>query len=182
MKPKLSPPIRVHQNPFMNVDHVGADFGAFRKDYYVVEFGPRAGIIAVHEGRILLVRQYRLLPNALCWEIPGGCVEKEEDSATAALRECQEEAGVACAELQPILVYYPGLDNVQNRTTLYLAKVMEIAAFQPKASEIVERGWFSPEQALKMVFEGTIQDAMSVAGILSYSHRDLITENQGQKD
>jgi hypothetical protein len=36
----------------MNIDHVAADFGTFQKDYYIVEFGPRAGVLPLREGKI----------------------------------------------------------------------------------------------------------------------------------
>lgn len=170
MHPKLSKAKRVHQNPFMNIEHVHADFGSFHKDYYIVEFGPRAGVVAVHANQVLLARQYRLLPDRPCWEIPGGKVEAGEDPAVAAVRECQEEAGIVCTNPKPILVYFPGLDNVQNRTSLFYSNNIEVLDdFVPNQQEVVERRWFPIEEALSMVFDGTIQDAMSVAGLLGYA-------------
>jgi ADP-ribose pyrophosphatase len=169
MKPKLSPPKRVHRNPFMDIVHRAADFGEFQKEYWIVEFGPRAGIVAIRGNDVLLVRQYRLLPDALVWEIPGGRVDGAEDPTEAAMRECAEEAGVACRNLQPILVYYPGLDNVQNRTSLFFShEVEEIPDFQPQPDEAVERHWVPLTDAISMVFDGRIQDAMSVAGLLGF--------------
>ena len=155
MKPTLKKPNRVHQNPLMNIDHVAADFGTFHKDYYVVEFGPRAGILPIRAGQVLLVSQYRLLPDAMCWEIPGGKVEEGEDPAVAAARECAEEAGVNCTNLCPILSYYPGLDNVQNRTSLFYSdSVSDIEGFTPQKEEIEDTGWFSVDLAMAMVFDG----------------------------
>jgi 8-oxo-dGTP pyrophosphatase MutT (NUDIX family) len=170
MKPTLKKPQRVHQNPFMNIDHVAADFGTFHKDYYIVEFGPRAGILPLREGKVLLVSQYRLLPDTVCWEIPGGKVEAGEDPAIAATRECAEEAGVHCSDLHPILTYYPGLDNVQNRTSLFYSEtVTDMENFTVQKEEIEDIGWFPVDLALGMVFDGQIQDAMSVTGLLGYS-------------
>ncbi len=41
-KPLIGPETPLHRNPFMDINHVRVDFGAFRKDYFVVIFGPRA--------------------------------------------------------------------------------------------------------------------------------------------
>jgi hypothetical protein len=49
-QPRCSAPALIHRNPLESVLHVRAEFGDFAKDYYVVEFGPRAGIVAVSEG------------------------------------------------------------------------------------------------------------------------------------
>src|SRR5207237_1021799 len=73
--PRIATRSLVHRNPFATVSAVHADFGSFAKDYYVVDFGPRAGIVAVNEGRVLLTAQYRFLLDRVAWEIPGGRVD-----------------------------------------------------------------------------------------------------------
>ena len=93
-KIRFSTPVVAHRNPFMEIRHTQADFGSFSKDYYVVHFGPRVGVVALHEDRVLLVRQYRFLVNDLSWEIPGGKVEPEETPEIAGARECLLTPGV----------------------------------------------------------------------------------------
>ena len=58
------------------------------------------GVIAVDEGRLLLVRRGRG-PAAGVWSVPGGRVEAGETLAEAALRELAEETGLegVCDEL-----------------------------------------------------------------------------------
>lgn len=82
-----------------SVSHVHAEFGDFAKDYYVVEFGPRAGMVAVSEGKILLTAQYRFLINGIAWEIPGGRVDDGEMPIEAAQRECLEETEIGRAHV-----------------------------------------------------------------------------------
>jgi 8-oxo-dGTP pyrophosphatase MutT (NUDIX family) len=83
-----------YRNPFMEVNHTSADFGEFTKEYFVIELGPRAGVVAVRENKVLLGRQYRFLIDTMSWEIPGGRTETGESPADAAIRECREETGV----------------------------------------------------------------------------------------
>jgi 8-oxo-dGDP phosphatase len=169
-KIKFSDAVTTYVNPFMKVRHTHADFGSFAKDYYVVHFGPRVGVVAVSRGAILLARQYRFLVDDLSWEIPGGRVEPDETPETAATRECLEETGVKCTNLKRLVAYYPGLDNVENRTTLLSTEDTEqIRPFAADPAEVEEIAWVPIEECLRMVFSEEILDALTVAGILSYA-------------
>jgi 8-oxo-dGTP pyrophosphatase MutT (NUDIX family) len=139
----------------------------------VVHFGPRVGIVALHREKLLLVRQYRFLVNDLSWEIPGGKVEPDETPEVAGTRECLEETGVHCKDLKKLVAYYPGLDNVENRTTLlYTEDAEPPAEFVSNATEVEEIAWLPFDECLQMVFAGKILDALTVVGILSYAaHR-----------
>ena len=55
-----------------------------------------AAILAVDEGHVILVEQYRVPIAARCLELPAGLVgdqEQGEEAATAAIRELVEETG-----------------------------------------------------------------------------------------
>jgi 8-oxo-dGTP pyrophosphatase MutT (NUDIX family) len=158
----------VYSNPFMEVRHTVADFSAFQKNYYVVHFGPRAGVVVVRNGSILLTRQYRFLPNALSWEIPGGKVEESESPETAAARECQEETSVIIRNLKKLTVYYPGLDNVQNRTTIFWTNDCDEGEFKADKSEIEEVHWISLDECMQMIKDEKILDSLTVTGVLAY--------------
>lgn len=170
MKIIKSTPKRLdYSNPFMEVNHTRADFGAFTKDYFVIELGPRAGVVAVRNGEVLLARQYRFLIDAMSWEIPGGKTEPGESPADAAVRECREETGITCRNVKPLVVYYPGLDNFNNRTTLLYSEDIEVTApFVGDASEVTEIAWVGLERCIDMVRRGEILDALTVTGLLAY--------------
>jgi ADP-ribose pyrophosphatase len=166
-----------YANPFLEIRHTHAAFEGFTKDYYVVHFGPRVGVVAVREGKILLARQYRFLVQEMSWEIPGGKVEPGESPEVAGARECLEETGVLCRDLRPLVVYYPGLDNVDNRTTLLFSDTVEQPGeFVPNAAEVEEIAWVPFQQCLEMVFDQRILDALTVTGILAFQAR-LSTAN-----
>ncbi len=169
MRRTTSEPRLDYRNRFMDIVHTKADFGDFQKDYFVIELGPRAGIIAVKDGAVLLTRQYRFLIDAYSWEIPGGRVDDGETPEVAATRECLEETGIECSNLRKLVEYYPGLDNFNNRTTVYASsETRTVSQFTSVPSEVTEIRWFLLDTALKMVFAGEILDALTVTALLAY--------------
>lgn len=168
MRKTTTAPRTEYRNPFMEVRHTRADFGAFQKDYFVIELGPRAGVVALRGRRVLLTRQYRFLIDGPSWEIPGGRVEAGEDPQAAAVRECLEETGVECRGLKRLLEYFPGLDNFNNRTTLFVSRdARTLRAFTAQAAEVTEVRWIGLDKALRMVGAGEILDALTVTGLLA---------------
>lgn len=166
MPPKIRSLGDMLETKYLRIEHVHAQFEGFSKDYHIVRFCRRVGIVLLEEDRVMLVRQWRLLPRALVWELPGGTVEDDEDPIGAAVRETEEETGIRCGPLEPLVVYYPGLDNVDNATYIYMcSKFSETGGFSPQQDEIVERRWIGMSEALDMVFRNEITDAMTVAGL-----------------
>ena len=75
-----------------------------------------AVILAVDDGHVLLVEQYRVPLGARCLELPAGLVgdeEQGEEAAAAALRELEEETGYRAAAAVDLGRYYasPGMSS-----------------------------------------------------------------------
>lgn len=73
-----------------------------------------AVILAVHEGRAILVEQYRVPLGARCIELPAGLVGDEEEGeevAVAAIRELEEETGYRAERMIELGRFYasPGM-------------------------------------------------------------------------
>ena len=104
---ELGPSVRQRQliftTPYQRIYRVTAKFDDFTKEYFVNEHGPRAGVVVVRQDQVLLVQRYRLLIDRVSWEIPGGRVNDGETPQAAAVRECLEETGVRCFNLQPLV-------------------------------------------------------------------------------
>ncbi|MCX5123697.1 MULTISPECIES: NUDIX hydrolase [unclassified Streptomyces] len=60
-----------------------------------------AAAIVVHEGRVLMVRR-RVSEGQLSWQFPAGEVEPNEACEDAAVRETQEETGLAVKVVKPL--------------------------------------------------------------------------------
>jgi ADP-ribose pyrophosphatase len=75
-----------------------------------------AVILAVEDGYVLLVEQYRVPLGALCLELPAGLVgddQEGEEAAAAAIRELEEETGYRAARAIDLGRYYasPGMSS-----------------------------------------------------------------------
>lgn len=73
-----------------------------------------AVILAIENGHVLLVEQYRVPLAANCIELPAGLIgdhDQEEDTLTSAARELEEETGYKAAKLDIVGEYFssPGM-------------------------------------------------------------------------
>lgn len=169
---RLASPRLLHSNPLERVSLVHAQFDSFTKDYYVVHFGARAGVVPVRDGRILLIAQYRYLIDDVSWEIPGGRIDAGESAEVAAQRECLEETGVYCHDLRPLVTFRPGLDNVENLNMAFYSEcVEERQPFTPDPAEGLAIAWMSIEDCVAMVLEQKILDCLTVSAVLAYRCR-----------
>jgi 8-oxo-dGTP pyrophosphatase MutT (NUDIX family) len=115
------------------------------------------------------VRQYRLLIDALSWEIPGGRIEDAETPEQAAVRECFEETGLECRNLEPLLSFHPGLDTMHNPTFVFHSNQFEETAnFQMDSHEVVHREWVPLDECISRIFDNQIVDSLSIVSLLAY--------------
>jgi ADP-ribose pyrophosphatase len=91
-----------------------------------------AVILAVEDGHVLLVEQYRVPLGRNCIELPAGLIGDEtegEDPLEAAGRELEEETGYRGAKLESLGEYYSSPGMVSESFTLVraseLSKVSE---------------------------------------------------------
>lgn len=160
----IEPQELVYQDRNQKLYRIVARFDGFSKEYYVSDHGQRAAIVAVRNGEVLMVRQYRLLINGLSYEIPGGRVHENETPESAAIRECLEEAGVQCLSSRPLISYHPSLDIWKNYTyVFYSEEPKEIAKDNPD-----RRVWIPLARCIDMVFAHQIVDSLSIVALLAY--------------
>ena len=153
----------VYQDRNQSIRRVVADFGKFEKEYFVSDHGQRAALVVLHKNQVLLTRQYRLLPNTISLEIPGGRIDKNESPKKAAKRECLEETGVQCKKLKLLLSFHSGMDIWLNYTHVFLAEHSKhTAKTNNERSE-----WVSLDKCVKMAFSGEILDILTIVSIFA---------------
>jgi len=156
----------VYQDRNQLVERVVARFDGFTKEFYVADHGQRAAVLALRDAHVLLVRQYRLLVNAVACEIPGGRVDEGESPETAAARECLEETGFQCSHLRLLLGFHPSLEITKNYTFIFYSK--DVKQIDTRNSERFV--WFPLVRCLEMVFSKEIQDSLTITALLAFNH------------
>jgi len=139
--------------------------------YGIVQYKNKAiGILPIDEdGYVYLVGQYRYPLEQYSWEIPeGGCPEGEEP-LEAAQRELLEETGLT-ADTWKLLGTAHLSNSVSNEEAFwFLATGLKQGLAQPDGTEKLEYKRVQFDQALQMVANGEITDALSVLAINSYA-------------
>lgn len=158
----------VYRDRYKSIERITADFGGFSKEYFVTDCGVKAAAVVVRDQHILLVRQYRLLINDLSLEIPGGKVGDREAPIDAAARECLEETGVRCDSLTPLIAFSPDHECIRNPTHVFHTDIAE------EIEANTDTGlWLPVSQCIEKIYDGTINDSLSVISILAYAARVL---------
>ncbi|MDR2908535.1 MAG: NUDIX hydrolase [Oscillospiraceae bacterium] len=140
----------------------------------VVEHGGGVVIIAVWEGKALMVRQYRYCVGEALLELPAGKLEPGEDPAVCAARELEEETGYRPAAVKSLGFFYPTPGYLTEKLHFYAAEGLTPSATNLDPDEFLEVERLSPSDALEACRDGRITDAKTALGLLLY--RELIKE------
>ena len=164
----------IHENPFYYIKYVDANFGSFSKQYYIAEYGGKSAVVIDNKGSILLVQQYRFIPNNMTWEIPGGGIEKNESAVEAAYRECFEESGIKCRDLQSLLSYDLGVDTISSRISIFYTKTFSDENAErnvAETSEICRRTWIPLSKCMDMIFNNEIVESSTILALFAYKEK-----------
>lgn len=133
----------------------------------IVRHNGGAGVCAVRDGRICLVRQYRVALGRMSLEIPAGKLDPGEDPAVCAARELTEETGLVATKLVPLAVTAgaPGFNN--EKTRVFAAQGFEEGTAQPDDGEFVDVVWVPVDDMVEAIRAGLIEDAKTVVSVLS---------------
>jgi 8-oxo-dGTP pyrophosphatase MutT (NUDIX family) len=128
------------------------------------------GIVAIDDdGRVALVSQHRYPLDERTWELPEGGVPFGEDPLAGARRELAEETGASAATWRVLCRFVLQDSFSDERGTLYLATGVTHGISSPDGTEDIEVRWVSFADAVAMVTDGSIEDAMSQLGLLRAS-------------
>ena len=134
--------------------------------YGVVHFKNIAvGVLAVEDGMLYLVGQYRYPLERYSWEIPeGGCPEGEDPLRTAR-RELAEETGLRASRWTKMGEAHLSNSVSDELAVWFLAEGLEQGERRPEGTERLQVRRVSLSAAHGMVESGEITDAISVLAI-----------------
>ena len=118
------------------------------------------------DGRVCLIRNYRLSVKQTLIELPAGTLEPGEEPIVNAERELIEETGYRAVKLEQLHAFYLSPGILDERMHLFLATGLTAGATALEAGEEIENLIVPWEEALEMAVDGRIQDAKSIVGLL----------------
>jgi len=130
--------------------------------------GAVAILPVLEDGRILLIKQFRIAAKQYIYEIPAGVREPNEDVSVTAARELKEETGYQAKELVPIQSFYssPGIFN--ERLHLFLATGLTAGEQELEDGEDLTVEYRTPDEIRGMIRRNEIVDGKTLVALLWY--------------
>jgi ADP-ribose pyrophosphatase len=134
-----------------------------------------AAVLAVHDGKVVLVRHFRHASRSWHWEIPRGFGNSGEDPADTARREVTEEVEADVLKLIPL-----GPVRMDNGVTRDLPMIYWAEITSPGRAETdegIDEIRLVPVRDLDgMIRDGELADAFTLAAITYANASGLLTE------
>ena len=116
--------------------------------------------------QIGLVRQYRYAVKKHMIEIPAGKLDQGEDPESCAKRELEEEIGFKANKISFLTNIHPAIGFANEKMWLYLAEDLKKTDQKLDSDEFLELVPTKLEDAIKMVWNGSITDVKTMIGLI----------------
>ena len=143
-------------------------------DFVAHRMGAAAVLPVRPDGRIVMVRQYRNALERETLEIPAGCRDSlTEDTKISAARELEEETGYHCEleDMEFLISIASTVAFCNERIDVYVAKNLVKTSQHLDEDEFINVKPYTTDELKKMIFAGEIQDAKTIASIMSYINK-----------
>jgi ADP-ribose pyrophosphatase len=118
------------------------------------------------DGRVCLIRNWRIAANQTLIELPAGTLEPPELPAVTAERELIEETGYRAAKIEFLHAFFLSPGIMDEKMHLYLATSLTAGEAAREEGEEIENLLVEWDEAIGMVFRREIQDAKTMVGLL----------------
>lgn len=115
---------------------------------------------------IALIKNERFAVGQTLWEIPAGTIEQGENPDDCAARELAEETGYQAKQIRRITEWFPTPGFCTEYQYVYLASDLMHVGQDLDATERITVELKPMSEALRMVRDGRIKDAKTIAGLL----------------
>jgi ADP-ribose pyrophosphatase len=120
------------------------------------------------DGRICMVRNYRVAVGQTLIELPAGTRDPGEEPRDTAFRELAEETGYRAAKMEAVCQFAisPGILNEQMH--VYVASELTAGQQQLDEGEVIETLLVTWCEAMQMVDRREISDAKTMVALMYY--------------
>lgn len=134
----------------------------------VVRHPGAVAVLALHDGKMLVVDQFRQPMGRCEVEIPAGKLEPGEDPMEAATRELEEETGYRCGDIKLLQSFYTSPGFADEIIHLYVTQDLKMGEMSPDEDEFLELSEITLEEAYLYIKEGRISDAKTIMAVYAW--------------
>ncbi|MBW8885663.1 MAG: NUDIX hydrolase [Planctomycetia bacterium] len=118
------------------------------------------------DGRVCLIRNWRVAVNQTLIELPAGTLEPPEPPHVTAERELIEETGYRAKKIELLHAFFLSPGILDEKMHLYIATGLTEGETAREEGEEIEN-WLVPwDEAIAMIFRREIQDAKTIVGLM----------------
>ena len=144
---------------------------SFSGEYHYVHTQGSSMVIPVtHEGKLILVNQFRYLGDRESIEFPCGSVKNELSYLETAHQELEEEAGCRASVMELIGEFNPYKGVTSEICKIFIARQLSPVIARPDETEEFELFYCTPEELDVMICEQRIWDGMTLAAWMLGRH------------
>jgi len=126
----------------------------------------------LEDGRVCLIKNFRLSVRQTLIELPAGTLDPGESPQITAERELTEETGYRAASVKHLHSFYLSPGILDERMHLFLATGLQAGDSAREVGEEITNFVVPWEEAIAMIFRGEIQDAKTIASLLYVHHQN----------
>lgn len=158
------------QTPRFRVDRIQQTFSDGSVVCREVIRHPGAVVILpiLPDGRVCLIRNFRVAVGQWLLELPAGTLEPGEPPDRTAERELLEETGYRCGILTPLCEFFMSPGILREKMHAFVATELAVGATAREAGELIENQLFTFDEIDGLLRNQQIQDAKSIAALLYY--------------
>ncbi len=138
----------------------GKDCGEY---HYIHTGGSTLVIPVTHEGKIILVNQYRYLCKKESIEFPCGSIQENISKEDNALKELREESGYSAKSLEYVGKFAPYSGVSDEMCFVFIARELFTSPLPADFTEDFEIREIKPSEIDNMIISGELWDGMSIA-------------------
>lgn len=143
--------------------------GKLSKKEFVAHPGAVVILPFLDEEHIVMIRNDRFAVSEKLLELPAGTLEPNEQPLTTAERELAEETGYQANKVEPLFHFFPTPGFCNEVMHAFVAHQLKEVGQHLDPTEDITVEIVSWSKALKLISDGHIKDAKSIATLLYYN-------------
>lgn len=165
--------VPIHRGPVFAVEQVAFRDGAgreMRRD--VVRHPGAVTVVPVRDdGRLVMIRNWRVAVGQWLHEFCAGKLEAGEDPRAAAGRELEEETGHRASTIEPLGTFFTSPGFADERMHVFEARALQPVPRRLEPGEQIEVVVRAPDELERMIASGEVADGKTIGAFLLWKLR-----------